>query len=315
MGANVKEVTEALETLAEELKWRDSVSTSFGKQSPAYGYDIQDISLQSGHAVVTLHMHDRAVHEADDCTRGGDAATIHVVKDKIFDEKEWEIFCLSREQAEEFTEPERLAALKAPQTMRFTEANGYDLFATIACMGEDNAGKRLYQTSVNLYSGYDSENSTLLQQRNFVGDEFNTCARMMKMVDGGLTEEYCKSSREHREEFAKQTEETIHTLLHSLWANAEQEQFPSAYAVMEDRFGYLIRVEMSEEENGYSLRADCNLDGKRHCDVQFFANETNSILDKLREIASGTMTAHYLLEAENKELNSRMAKTQEGKEW
>lgn len=308
MNNNISSIISALQSLDDDLKWRDSVDTPFGKQSPVYGYTVDDIHQTERRTTVTIGLQDRMQHEAD-CTRAGDSAIFRIEDGRVFSEEEWEQRCKMAEKVYEFTDTDRLASLSTSETERFTDVNGYDLIVAIAPLGVED-GKQMYSATVSLYQDYDSDDSVMLQKESFTVDAFGLFSEVNEsVVNGDMSNKYLKDSQSHKREFVQQTEDVIHSLKRSLWKNAEQEQYSSARTILEDKHGFLVQLELSEDEEGFALRADCQLDGKRKNTRNWELSSEEQVRDTLKTISEGFMTSHYLLESENKALNNRMAKT------
>lgn len=309
MSNNISSIISALQALDDDLKWRDSVDTPFGKQSPVYGYTVDNIHQSERRTTVTIGMLDRMQHEADDCTRGGDGAIFRIEDGRVFSDEEWEQRCKMAEKVYKFTDADRLASLTASETERFVDVNGYDLTFTVAPLGIEN-GKQMYSVTASLYQDYDSDDSVMLQKESFTVDAFGLFSEVNEsVVNGDMSNQYFKESLEHKKEFVQQTENTIRSLVHSLQENAGQEQYPSARTIMEDRHGFLVSLELSEDESGYTLRADCHLDSKRTNVKNWELSSSEQVTETLKTISEGFITSHYLLESENEALKNRMAKT------
>ena len=303
MSSNISSIISALQALEEDLKWRDEVDTPFGKQSPVYGYTIDDIRQTETRTTVTIGMLDRMQHEEDDCTRAGDSAIFRIENGRVFSDEEWEQRCKMAEKVCEFTDVDKLASLTAPETERFVDINGYDLVFKVVPSGIED-GKQMYAVTVSLYQDYDSDDSIMLQKESFTVDAFGLFSEVNESVaNGDMSNKYLKDSQSNKKEFVTQTDNEIHKLL-----NNAKEIF-EAVSVMEDRHGFLIEVTLAENSEGYDLKAECHLDGKHQNTKSWELSSEEQVRDTLKTISEGFMTSHYLLESENKSMNNRMAKT------
>lgn len=309
MNNNISSIISALQALDDDLKWRYSVDTPFGKQAPVYGYTIDDIHQSERRTTVTIGMHDRMQHEEDDCTRGGDSAIFRIENGRVFSDEEWEQHCKMAEKVYEFTDADKLASLSAPETERFVDVNGYDLTFTVVPLGVED-GKRMYSATVSLYQDYDSDDSIMLQKESFTVDAFGLFSEVNEsVVNGDMSIKYLKDSQSRRDEFVQQTNEKIHTLVRDFEINAEQEHFPSVRTILEDRHGFLVQIELSVEQNELNLWADCQLDGTRKNSKNWELSNMEQVKETLTMISEGFMTTHYLLESENEALKNRMGKS------